>query len=370
MSIIPKESKIIKIAIVGCGRISKNHVKAINYLHKKCEIVALCDNNFKNLSEVTNFCEEFKKEHNLETTKLIKTFSNYDDLLSDIEKRSIEVDLAVICTPSGLHSKQVIAASKLGLHCCTEKPMATTWVDGLNMVKECKKNSVQLFVVKQNRFNNTLQLVKKQIEKGRFGKLSTVTVNVFWQRPQSYYDQAKWRGTWEYDGGALMNQASHYVDLLDWLIGPVKSLCAFTATIGRNIEVEDTATINLKWGNGALGTMAVTMLTYPKNLEGSITILGEKGSVRVGGLAVNNIDWWEFEDDDDDDQLVKEANYQTTNVYGFGHTAYYENMINALLGYKSTICRGDDGLKSLELLIAAYKSSEKKEIINLPLENF
>ena len=370
MSMSTKKDKIIKIAIVGCGRISKNHIKAINYLHKKCEIVALCDNNINNLTEVKKVCSTFKTDHNLETQKLLRTFSSYNDLLSDIKKRSIEVDLVVICTPSGLHSKQVIAASKLGLHCCTEKPMATTWEDGLKMVEECKKNSVQLFVVKQNRFNNTLQLVKKQIEKKRFGRLSTVAVNVFWQRPQSYYDQAQWRGTWEYDGGALMNQASHYVDLLDWLIGPVNSLCAFTATIGRKIEVEDTATINLKWENGALGTMAVTMLTYPKNLEGSITILGEKGSVRVGGLAVNNIDWWEFEDEDDDDQLVKEANYQTSNVYGFGHTAYYENMINALLGYESTICRGEDGLKSLELLIAAYKSSEKGEIIHLPLELF
>ena len=363
------EKRVIKIALVGCGRISKNHIKSIYHHNEKCKIVALCDNNNDHLTETIKDCENYLITNDLPKNNLPKTFGNYEDFLLEVQKKLINVELVVFCTPSGFHAEQVIAASKLGLHCCTEKPMATNWKDGLNMVKECKNNSVQLFVVKQNRFNDTLQLLKKQIDKGRFGKLSTVAVNVFWQRPQTYYDQAAWRGTWKYDGGALMNQASHYVDLLDWLIGPVESLSAFTATIGRKIEVEDTATINLKWRNGALGTMAVTMLTYPKNLEGSITILGEKGSVRVGGLAVNNIDWWEFEDDDKDDYLVKDANYKTANIYGFGHTNYYENMIDSLLGIKPPMCSGDDGLKSLELLIAAYEASKKEEIIHLPLKD-
>ena len=195
-----------------------------------------------------------------------------------------------------------------------------------------------------------------------------ISVNVFWQRPQSYYDQDRWRGTWEYDGGALMNQASHYVDLLNWLIGPVECLNARIATLGRDIEVEDTASLNLKWRNGALGCMAVTMLTYPRNLEGSITILGEKGSVKVGGLAVNNIEYWHFDDKDDDDDELEKANYETKSVYGFGHLPYYENMFKAIRGEASLVCKGTDGIKSLEILIAAYRSAKDGRTIKLPLE--
>ena len=166
--------------------------------------------------------------------------------------------------------------------------MATNWEEGKSMVNICEKNGVYLFVVKQNRYNKTIQLLKRQILSNRFGKISMISVNVFWQRPQSYYDQDDWRGTWKLDGGALMNQASHYVDLIYWLNGPIESISAVSETIGRNIEVEDTLAMHLKWKNGTIGTMAVTMLTYPHNLEGSISILGEKGSVRLGGKGVNN----------------------------------------------------------------------------------
>ena len=298
---------------------------------------------------------------------LPQSFNEYQDLLDAVKNKSINIDLLIFCTPSGMHAEQVISASKLSLHSCSEKPMATRWEDGLRMVHACQEAKVHLFIVKQNRFNKTLQLVKRQLEKGRFGKLALVNVNVFWQRPQSYYDKDAWRGTWEMDGGALMNQASHYVDLLDWLIGPVEKISATTATVSRNIEVEDTAALHLKWRNGALGTMAVTMLTYPKNLEGSITILGEKGSVKIGGLAVNKIEWWHFEDKDEDDLLIEEANYETGSIYGFGHYAYYENMLKCIKGESVSICKGKDGLKSLELLIAAYRSSREGKIINLPL---
>ena len=177
----------------------------------------------------------------------------------------------------------------------TEKPMATRWSDGLAMVRACDEAGVRLFVVKQNRRNRTLQLLKQAVEKGRFGRIYMVNVNVFWTRPQAYYDSAAWRGTWEFDGGAFMNQASHYVDLLDWIVGPVESVMAYTGTLARNIEVEDTGVAALKWRNGAMGSINVTMLTYPKNLEGSITVLGEKGSVRIGGVAVNEIKHWEFD---------------------------------------------------------------------------
>jgi UDP-N-acetyl-2-amino-2-deoxyglucuronate dehydrogenase len=246
--------------------------------------------------------------------------------------------------------------------------MATRWADGVDMVKACDKAGVRLFVVKQNRRNATLQLLKRALDQGRFGRIFMVQVNVFWTRPQDYYDSAAWRGTWEFDGGALMNQASHYVDLLDWMIGPVESVQAMTGTLARNIEVEDTAVLNIRWRSGALGSMAVTMLTFPKNYEGSITIIGEEGTVRIGGVAVNQVEHWEFKDPHPDDERIKDASYQTTSVYGYGHPLYYHNVIQALRGEANAETDGREGLRSLELLIASYLSARDGRKVALPLE--
>lgn len=250
----------------------------------------------------------------------------------------------------------------------TEKPMATRWQDGKRMVTACDMAGVRLFVVKQNRGNSTLQLLKRAVQRERFGRIYMVNINVFWTRPQAYYDSAAWRGTWEFDGGALMNQASHYVDLLDWLVGPIESLQAYTGTLARNIEVEDTGVISIRWRSGALGSMNVTMLTYPKNLEGSITIIGEKGSVRIGGVAVNEIQHWEFVAPDDDDERVRSASYEAISVYGCGHIYYYDNVIKVLRGEAQPETDGREGLKSLEVLIAAYLSARDGRRIALPLE--
>jgi UDP-N-acetyl-2-amino-2-deoxyglucuronate dehydrogenase len=250
----------------------------------------------------------------------------------------------------------------------TEKPMATRWADGLAMVKACDDARVRLFVVKQNRRNRTLQLLRQALQAGRFGRLYMVTVNVFWSRPQSYYDAAAWRGTWEFDGGAFMNQASHYIDLLDWLIGPVESVMAYTGTLARHIEVEDTGVAALRWRNGAMGSVNVTMLTHPKNLEGSITVLGETGSVRIGGVAVNKIEHWEFAEPHAMDAGLDDASYQTTSVYGHGHPLYYDNVIRTLRGECEPETDGREGLKSLELLIAMYRSARDGAKVNLPLE--
>ncbi len=335
---------------MGCGRISRNHIEAIKVHADRAELVAACDVHQERLEAVSS------------ATGAIPYLS-YEQLLSEVK-----LDVVVLATPSGLHPRQVIQAAAAGVHVVTEKPMATRWTDGKAMVRACDEAGVQLYVVKQNRFNSTLQLVKRQLERGRFGRLAMVTVNVFWQRPQSYYDQDAWRGTWEFDGGALMNQASHYVDLLDWLVGPVESVSASTATIGRNIEVEDTAALQLRWRNGALGTMAVTMLTYPKNLEGSITLLGEQGTVRIGGPAVNKIEHWTFSEQAEDDQLVEQASYVTTSVYGFGHPPYYTNVLDSLQGKALPLCDGREGLRSLELLIGAYRSARDGQTAHLPLE--
>ena len=292
-----------------------------------------------------------------------KPFSNLKDMLA-----GSDADIVILTSPSGLHPEQAIQVAESGRHVMTEKPMATRWQEAKRMVAACDAANVRLFVVKQNRRNATLQLVKRAVEKGRFGRIFMVNINVFWTRPQSYYDSADWRGTWEFDGGAFMNQASHYVDLLDWLIGPVESVQAYTSTLARDIEVEDTGVVSVRWRSGALGSMNVTMLTFPKNLEGSITILGEKGSVRVGGVAVNEIQHWEFADSDPEDTKVKDANYETTSVYGFGHPMYYDNVIEVLRGEAEAETDGREGLKSLEVLIATYLSARDGRRVPLPLD--
>lgn len=346
----PIVDRKIRFALVGCGRIAQNHFAAIQKHHERCELVDVCDTNAVALQAA------MQKTGAAGHLKL-------SDLLADST-----ADCVILATPSGLHSAQAIEIAQTGKHVVTEKPMATRWQDGLKMVEACDKAGVRLFVVKQNRRNPTLQLLKNAVEHKRFGKIYAVAVNVFWTRPQEYYDSAKWRGTWEFDGGAFMNQASHYIDLLDWLIGPVESVMAYTATLARDIEVEDSGVAAIRWRSGAMGTLSVTMLTYLKNLEGSITILGEKGTVRIGGVAVNEIQEWEFDERRPEDEGIKQASYATTSVYGFGHPLYYDNVINTLRGEAEAETDGREGLKSLELLIAMYLSARDGRRVALPLE--
>lgn len=340
----------IRVAVVGCGRISGKHFEAVARHGQDVELVAVCDRDRAVL-------ERMEKEHG------VQGYDRLDDLLA-----RADADLISICTPSGLHPSQVIRCAKAGRHVMTEKPMATRWADGVAMVRACDEARVRLFVVKQNRRNTTLQLVKRAIDEKRFGRIFMVHLNVFWARPQSYYDQAKWRGTWELDGGAFMNQASHYVDLLEWLIGPIADVQAMTGTLARDIEVEDTGVMNVRWRNGALGSMAVTMLAFPKNYEGSLTILGEKGTIRVGGVAVNEILTWDFAEPRDYDDQIRQASYETTSVYGFGHPLYYKNVIDVLRGDAEPETDGREGLKSLEVIIAAYLSARDGKTVSLPLE--
>ena len=344
------ENRKIRIAVVGCGRIAKNHFGSIDKHSEDFELVSVCDNNKQSLDAAT---EQY-------------SVNGYLSLTEMLEKE--QLDVVSLCTPSGVHPEQAKEVAEAGINVISEKPMATRWNDAVGMVKACDKAGVRLFVVKQNRRNTTLQLLKRAVEEKRFGRIYMVNLNVFWTRPQEYYDAAKWRGTWELDGGAFMNQASHYVDLIDWLIGPVEKIQAMTGTLARDIEVEDTGVLNVKWRNGAMGSMNVTMLTYPKNFEGSITILGEKGTVRVGGVAVNEIQHWEFEDEQDYDKDIEQANYETTSVYGFGHPLYYKNIVDVLRGKCEPETDGREGLKSLEILIAAYLSARDGNTVSLPLE--
>ena len=340
----------IRFAVLGCGRIAGNHIEAIQKHADRCELVGVCDTDPAALAAVT-------------ARTGAPGFASLNAMLA-----GSLADCVVIATPSGLHSQQAQEVAAAGLDVMTEKPMATRWADGVAMVRACDDAGVRLFVVKQNRRNRTLQLLKQAVDAGRFGRIYMVTVNVFWTRPQGYYDSAAWRGTWEFDGGAFMNQASHYVDLLDWIVGPVESVMAYTGTLARNIEVEDTGVAALRWRSGAMGSVNVTMLTYPKNLEGSITILGEKGSARIGGVAVNEIEHWSFDAPHEMDAGRDDASYQTTSVYGFGHPLYYDNVIRTLRGEAAPETDGREGLKSLELLIAMYRSARDGRKVNLPLE--
>lgn len=343
------KNRKIKMALVGCGRIANNHFGAMEAHRDNIELVGVCDIDPQALQQAVE-----------------RTGATGYGCLKDLLQQC-DADLIVLTTPSGLHAHQAVAALEAGFHVMSEKPMATRLHDGERMVQAADKAGKRLFVVKQNRLNATLQLLKRAVDEKRFGKIHMVHLNVFWTRPQEYYNQGNgWRGTWEFDGGAFMNQASHYVDLVEWLIGPVQDVQAMTST-HRDIEAEDTGVLNIRWRNGALGSMAVTMCTYPKNLEGSITILGETGTVRVGGVAVNDIQEWQFADSRDYDAQVKTANYETTSVYGFGHPLYYKNVIDVMRGDAKPITDGREGLKSLELLIAAYMSARDNKTVSLPL---
>ena len=340
--------KNFRVALAGCGRISKNHFDAIDKVDG-LELVAVCD-------------ADPARAEQAATENRVPCFTSYEKMLKEAK-----ADVVTIATPSGLHAEQGVAAAQAGRHVVMEKPMAISLTGADALVQACDKAGVQLFVVKQNRLNPPIQLLKHAVDKNRFGRVYLASCTVHWARPQEYYDQAPWRGTWEFDGGAFMNQASHYVDLIQWLMGPVESVMAKTATLARRIETEDTGVAILKFRNGALGSIEVTMLAYPRNLEGSITVLGEKGSVKIGGTAVNKVDYWQFAEYDDDDKLIEAVDTNPPNVYGLGHQGYYRNVLAVLRGEAKPDTDGRAGRKSLELILGIYESAKTGREVPLPL---
>ena len=338
----------IRVALIGCGRISRNHFDAIEHVGG-LQLVSVCD------------IEEDRAREAGES-QCVPWFTSLETMLAEVAS-----DVVVVATPSGLHPHHGIIAAKAGRHVISEKPMAISLTAADALVQACDDSHVKLFVVKQNRLNPPIQLLKRAIDRGRFGRIYLANCTVHWTRPQEYYDQAPWRGTWEFDGGAFMNQASHYVDLMQWLVGPVESIMAKTATMARRIEAEDTGIAVLKFRSGALATIEVTMLTFPRNLEGSITILGESGTVKVGGTAVNKVEHWSFAEYDDDDKLVEQANTNPPTVYGFGHEAYYRNVLAVLRGEAPPDTDGRAGRKSLELILGIYESARTGRDVPLPL---
>lgn len=339
-------SKVIRVALVGCGRISKNHFDAIAHVDG-LSLVAVADI----IPERADAAG---------ATYGVPAFTSLEAMLS-----GVECDIVVIATPSGLHPEHGMLAARAGKHVISEKPMAISLAGADALIDTCEKAGVHLFVVKQNRLNPPIQLLKRAVEKGRFGQIHMANCTVRWSRPQEYYDQAAWRGTWALDGGAFMNQASHYVDLVQWLVGPVQSVVAKTATQMRKIEAEDSGAAVLQFRSGAIGVIEVTMLTFPRNLEGSITILGEKGSVKIGGTAVNRVEHWIFEEYDDDDKLIESATTAPPNVYGFGHQGYYQNVVKVLRGNGSPDTDGREGRKSLALILGIYESARIRCSVDL-----
>jgi UDP-N-acetyl-2-amino-2-deoxyglucuronate dehydrogenase len=344
------DARTFRIGLVGCGRISKNHFDALRKVDGLA-LAAVCDTDAERAARAG---EE----------QGVPWYGSLDEML-----RAGDFDVVTICTPSGLHSAHGITAAQAGKHVVTEKPMSLSLRQADDLVRACDEAGVQLFVVKQNRLNPPIQLLKRAVDKGRFGRIFMANVTVRWQRPQDYYDAEPWRGTWEFDGGAIMNQASHYVDLMQWLVGPVESVMGKTATQARRIEAEDSGIGILKFRSGALGVIEVNVLTYPRNFEGSITIIGERGTVKIGGTAVNRVEHWAFAEYDDDDKLVEAANTNPPNVYGFGHEGYYRNVLAVLRGEAKPETDGRAGRKSLELILGIYESTKTGCEVAIPMQS-
>ncbi|MBW9051554.1 Gfo/Idh/MocA family protein [Rhizobium mesosinicum] len=343
---------MINFAIVGCGRIAKRHSELLGLEQiKGARLAAVCDVVIEKAKE---FGERFG----------VPYYRSFDEMM-----QNEQIDVVSVLTPSGLHAEHVIALAKYKRHIVVEKPMALTLTDAEAMIKACDGNGVRLFVVKQNRFNVPVVKAREALDGGRFGKLVLGTVRVRWCRDQRYYDQDSWRGTWAYDGGVLANQASHHIDMLTWFMGEVESVHARATTALVNIEAEDTAVATLKFRNGALGIIEATSATRPKDIEGSISVLGAGGSVEIAGFAVNNIRTWQFGDNDPADaEVMEKYSVNPPNVYGFGHQAYYEHVVDCLMNNSKALVDGHEGRQSLELIMALYESIASQKEVSLPLE--
>ena len=333
----------LKFALIGCGRVSENHLGALTSGQLPAELVAVCDK------------EEAKARAKGEKYKL-PFYTDYHRMLA----AHPDVDVINVATPTGYHAEHVIDLSQHGKHIVVEKPMALRVTDCDRMIKACQKNHSRLFVVKQNRFNPAVVAARKALDEGRFGKLVMGTVRVRWRRTQEYYEQDNWHGTWALDGGVMSQQASHHLDLLQWFLGPINNLHCRTATRLLDIEVEDTAVATFQFKSGALGAFEATVATRPQDLEGSLSLLGEKGSVVLGGHAVNKILYWGFSDARPEDAEIHQLFSQDVpNVYGRGHTPYLASVIEAIHHKKPGMVEGLEGKKNIQILTALYESAAR-----------
>ena len=341
-----KHDQKIRFALIGCGAIANKHMIAINRIDN-AEIVGAYDID-------SHAVQAFGEKNS------IPAFTNVEEMI-----KKTGPDVLNILTPSGAHAENVLELMHFNKHFVVEKPLALRLDQIDRIIEQCDTRGIKIFVVQQNRFNPPIQKLKEALGKDRFGKLILGTIRVRWCRPQAYYDQKSWRGTWANDGGVFTNQASHHIDMLIWLMGEVESVMAKTATRLVNIEAEDTGTAILKFKNGALGILEATTATRPKDLEGSISILGEKGSVEVGGFFMNELKTWNFEGADEMDVEVWDKFSKVPSEPAWNHSQFFKNVLDSLINGKRGLIDGLEGRKSVELINAIYESAETGQEVAL-----
>lgn len=348
----------MKYALIGCGRIAVNHIKAAMSNH--LELAAICDLEMEQM-------EKLLIKYNLEDKTLIKRYTDYKEMIQENE-----LDLVAIATESGCHAEIALFCIEHGIHCIVEKPIAMSVEDANKIIDLAHKHGVKVSACHQNRFNVAVQEMRKALEAGRFGRLSHGSVHVRWNRNEEYYTQASWRGKWVSDGGALMNQCIHGIDLLRWMMGDeVEEVYGQTRQQFHNyLEAEDVGMAVVKFKNGAIATIEGTTNVYPQNLEETLYLFGEKGTVKIGGKSTNNIDVWEFSDETGEDSRNIGLKEITSNVYGNGHSSLYADVIDAIENNREPYVNAVAGRNALELVLAIYKSQKEKRPIKLPLERF
>ena len=351
----------MKYALIGCGRIATNHIKAVVNNKDNLEFVAVCD-------VIPDAMETLLAKHDLDKNESIERFTDYKEMI----KEHPDLDLVAIATPSGNHAEIALYLIDNGINVIIEKPMAMSMSDADEIVRRSAVKGVKVSVCHQNRFNVAVQELRQALEAGRFGKISHGSINVRWNRNKNYYDQASWRGKWATDGGCLFNQCIHGIDLLRWMMGDeVEEVYGVTKRQFHDyIEAEDIGMAVVKFKNGAVGTIEGTVNVYPKNLEESLYLFGEKGTVKIGGTSTNNIDVWDFADESDADQENKGLKEATSNVYGNGHTSLFADVIDAINNDRQPYVDAVAGRNALEMILAIYKSQKTGEPVKLPLKDF
>lgn len=348
----------MKYALIGCGRIAVNHIKAA--LNNKFDIVAVCD-------VLPEKMELLLEKYELQNDLSIARYIDYKEMLN----KHPEVDLIAVATESGEHAKIALDCIDAKKNVVIEKPIAMSMSDANEIVNRAKEKGVKVSACHQNRFNVAVQKTRAALEAGRFGEMSHGSIHVRWNRDRNYYEQASWRGTWAQDGGCLMNQCIHGIDLLRWMMGePVEVFAQTRQRFHNYLEAEDVGMACVKFADGSLATIEGTTNVYPKNLEECLYLFGEKGTVKIGGTSTNDIDVWDFSDETEDDQQNKGLKEQTSNVYGNGHTALYSDMEQAILNDRDPYVDAAAGRNALEMVLAIYKSQKTGLPVKLPLEDF
>ncbi len=351
----------LKFALIGCGRISPNHIKALIDNYQDAELVALCDT-------IKDKAESRADEYGRQAAKMKlpvkkpKIYSDYQEMIKEED-----IDVYSICTESGYHADISLYCLNFKKHVLVEKPMAMSILDADSMIQTAQNNNLKLAVCHQNRFNPPIQKLRQAINEERFGRIFAGSARILWNRNKEYYDKAKWRGTWKSDGGCLINQCTHNIDLLQWMIdSEIDSVYGQTKNyLHPYIQTEDYGSIIIKFKNGAIGNVEGTVCVYPKNLKETLTILGENGTVVIGGLAVNKILVWDFKDKQEPlEQIQKEYNSEIKNVYGNGHSPLYKNFIDSIRNNCTPLIDGNEGKKSLSIILMAYKSQKYSRAIN------